>query len=89
MKFYFQAIVEGIEETLVLCSMYSLPDKWQTVYTHGALHLCSLEREGDLVVMRAKTILSIVGMMLFKETGDFYLTEKFSLGVIDTSATVD
>lgn len=37
-----------------------------------------------MVVIRVKTILSIVGMMPFQETGEFYLLEKFSLGVIDT-----
>jgi len=69
--------------------MYSLPDERQTAYTYGALNLCDPEGEGGLVVIRAKSILSIVGMMPFKETGDFYLTEKFSLGVVDTGVTVD
>jgi len=88
-QFYFQAVTEGIEEPLALCSLYSLPDENKGEYTHDALNVHSYEGEDDLIVIRVKTILSIVGMMPFKETGDFYLTEKFSLGVVDTGDTVD
>ena len=88
-RFYFQAIVKGIEESLALCSLYSLRDEDKEDYTHGALNVHSYEGENDLIVIRVKTILSIVGMMPFKVTGDFYLTEKFSLGVIDTGDIID
>ena len=86
-RFYFQATVGGNQEAFTLCSLYSLPDEHDRGYTNGALNVYSCE--GNLVVIRAKTILSIVGMMPFQETGEFYLLEKFSLGVIDTSDTVD
>jgi len=88
-RFYFQAIVRGIEEPLALCSPYSLPDEHDREYSNGALNVHSCEGVGDLLVISAKTILSIVGMMPFQETGEFYLLEKFSLGVIDTGDTVD
>ena len=88
-RFYFQAVVEGIEESLVLCSLYSLFDEDEEEYTHGALNLTMYEGEDALIVIPVKAILSVVGMMPFPETGDFYLTEKFSLGVIDTGDTVD
>jgi len=82
-RFYFQATVEGNEEAFALCSLYSLPDEQDREYANGALNIHSCEGEGSLIVIRVKTILSIVGMMPFQETGEFYLLEKFSLGVID------
>ena len=82
-RFYFQAIVGGNKEAFALCSLYSLPDEHDREYTNGALNVHSCKGEGSLVVIRAKTILSVVGMMPFQETGEFYLVERFSLGVID------
>jgi len=87
--FYFQAIVGGIEEPLALCSLYSLPDEDKEEYTHGALNVHSYEGQDALIVIRVKAILSVIGMMPFPETADFYLTEKFSLGVVDTGDAVD
>ena len=87
-RFYFRAIVEGIEETLALGSLYSLADEYHRRCTHGALIVCKYEGEQDLVVIRAKSILSIVGMMPFEnEDGGscrFYLVEKPGLDVVDT-----
>ena len=88
-KFYFRATIEGIREPLALCSLYSISDEETREYSHGALGVHSCGGEGDLFVIRAKTILSIVGMMPLPGTCDFYLLEKFSLGVIDTGSTVD
>jgi hypothetical protein len=90
--FYFQATVDAVEETLALCSLYSLADEDHREDTSGALNVCDYKGEGNLVVIRAKSILSVVGMMPFQEDrqrGRFYLTEKFALGVIDTGDTDD
>ena len=68
-------------------------DECHREYTHGALMVCNYEGESNLVVIRAKSILSVVGMMPFKEqdegTRQFYLVEKFGLGVVDTGDIVD
>jgi hypothetical protein len=94
-RFYFRAIVEGIEESLALCSLYSLTDEHHRGRTHGALIVCDYEGERTLVVIRAKSILSVVGMMPFKDPEQdeggrqFYLVEKFGLGVVDTGDIID
>ena len=92
-KFYFRAVVGGIEETLVMCSLYSPADEYRRDYTHGALIVCNYEGDSNLVVIRVKSILSVIGMMPFKEqdegTRQFYLVEKFGLGVVDTGDIVD
>ena len=52
--------------------------------------MCNYEGEQNLVVIQAKSILSVIGMMPFKEQdGKFYLVEKFGLGVVDTGDVID
>ena len=93
MQFYFQATVEGIKETLVLCSLYSPVNEHHREYSNSALNVCSYEGANQLVVIRAKSILSVVAMVLFRgqdeSTHDFFLVEKFALGVVDTGDVVD
>jgi len=89
-QFYFRAIVNGIEEVLVLCSLYSLVDDLQRRYSNGALIVCSYQGEDQLVVIRAKSILSVVALVPFTQggrIGEFFLAEKFALGVVDTGDT--
>jgi len=88
-RFFFRATINGIKESLALCSLYSFSDEQRREYSHGALHVHDYRGEDELCVIRVKTILSIVGMMPVPGTPDFYLLEKFSLGVIDTGITVD
>jgi len=62
-------------------------------YSNGALIVCSHEEGTRLVVIRAKSIISVVAMVPFGEqtgqTRRFFLVEKFALGVIDTGHIVD
>jgi hypothetical protein len=55
--------------------------------------VCNYEDEENLVVIRVKSILSVVGMMPLKEPDEgsrqFYLVEKFGLGVVDTGDIPD
>lgn len=92
-QFYFQAVIEETEETLALCSLYSIASEYHRGYSHGALNVYKYEGEGNLVVIQVKSILSAVGMVPFRaeegESGRFYLVEKFALGVIDTGVIVD
>ena len=87
MEFYFQVAVEGIEETLALCSLYSPINKLHREHSNGALNVCSYKRGRYLVVIEVKSILSVIVMVLFKqgETSNFFLVEHFALGVIDTA----
>ena len=89
-QFYFRAIVDGIEEALVLCSLYSPVDNIQRRYSNGALIVCRYQGEDQLVVIRAKSILSAVALVPFTQggrIGEFFLAEKFALGVVDTGDT--
>lgn len=92
-QFYFQAVTEGIEETLALCSLYSPVDESLMGYSNGALNVCSYEGQRVLVVIRVDCILSVVAMIPFGEQGEgiqrFFLVEKFALGVVDTGIIKD
>ena len=90
-QFYFQAIVDGFEETLALCSLYSPVDETLRAYSNNALNVCSYEGEHRLVVIRVESILSVVAMVPFGErtTQNFFLIEKFALGVVDTGTIED
>ena len=91
--FYFQANIEGVKETLALCSLYSLADERHREYTHGALNVCEYGGEDNLVVIRITSILSVVAMVPVREQVEggrqYFLVEKFALGVIDTGDIVE
>lgn len=92
-QFYFQAAVEGIREALALCSLYSPADERRKEYSNGALIVCNYGGQNELVVIRAKTILSVVAMVPLDEenegSNEFYLVENSALGVVHTSDFVD
>ena len=87
MEFYFQVAVEGIEETLALCSLYSPINELHREHSNSTLNVCSYKRGKYLVVIEVKSILSVIAMVPFEqgETGNFFLVEHFALGVIDTA----
>ena len=91
-RFFFQATVEGTKATLALGSLYSPANEYHKTRTHGALVVCRYEGEESLVVIRVNSIISVVGMMPFEEQHagypQFYLVEKFGLGVVDTGGIV-
>lgn len=86
MQFFFQAAVEGIEETLVVCSLYSPADEHRLDYSNGALIACRYRGRSNLDVIRVKSILSVVAMVPLDEQNEedkyFYLVENSALGVV-------
>ena len=93
-RFYFRATVAGTQETLALCSLYSPADEQLDQQTYGALNVFDYRGEESLVVIRATTILSVVAMVLFGERvqgypAQFFLAEKFALGIIDTGVILE
>ena len=93
-RFYFQAKVEGVEETLALCSIYSPVDFDLREYTHGTLNICNYEGEDSLIVIRVASILSVVAMVPVRNQVEglrrqYFLVEKFALGVVDIGDSVD
>lgn len=85
-KFFFRATVAGITENLTLGFMYSPVHEELRNLTHGALNVVT--SSNSLVVMKVDSILSVVAMIPFKRNGgyhDYFLIEKFALGVIDSN----
>ena len=60
-------------------------------YLNNALNVCSYEGQHRLVVIQVESILSVVAMIPFGEqtTQNFFLVEKFALGVVDTGTIED
>jgi hypothetical protein len=88
-RFFFRTKISGIKETLALCSLYSPADECLHRQTYGALNVFEYNGEDDLVVIRATTILSVVAMVPFGKQiqghpSQFFLVEKFALGVVDS-----
>ena len=92
-QFYFQATVEGIRETLALCSLFSPANEHRREYSNGALIVCNYSGRDELVVIQAKLILSVVAMVPLDEqdegNNEFFLVENSALGVVHTSDVVD
>ena len=93
-RFYFQAKVEGTKETLALCSIYSPVDHDLREYTHGALNICNYKGEDNLIVIWVTSIISVVAMVPVHNQVEglccqYFLVEKFALGVVNTGDSVD
>ena len=90
-KFFFCGSVAGFQESLTIGSMYSIADEDLKNHSHGALNVFEYD-EKPLVVIMVKSILSVVAMVPFKQEGEscqFFLVEKFALGIIDSEENLD
>jgi len=93
-RFYFRATIAGIQETLALCSLFSPGNEQLHRDTHGALNVFEYRGEDSLVVVRVRTILSVVTMAPFGQQvqghpARFFLVEKFALDKIDTGVILE
>ncbi len=69
---------------LALVSVYDAPDEEILTKSHTALWVQKYAGEESMRVIRVKDIVSVVGMVPFKNTGKsdlFYLVEKFGLDI--------
>ena len=94
MRFYFRTVVAGNQETLALCSLYSLANEEMIRESNGTLHVFEYYGEDNLVVIQATSILSAVAMAPFAERTPrprprFHLAEYFVLGVVDTGIILE
>ena len=92
MKFFFRATVAGIQESLALGSLYSLADEYLKTYSHGALNVLEYRGDGRLVVIKAKSIVSVVALVPFEQDDGnrrFFLIEKFALGGVNSDSNLD
>ena len=73
---------------------YSPPNEYLLASTHTTLAVCRHHRERPLVVIDAKSILSVVAMVPFPFTLDghnnqYYVVEKIGLDVIEVEDPED
>jgi len=91
-RFYFRATVAGVQESLLLGSMYSLVDDAIEEHSHGALNVHRHQGEDSLVVIRADSILSAVAMVPFKQEDAgqrFALVDHPALDIINPNNALD
>jgi hypothetical protein len=88
-KFFFRATVAGITENLGLGFMYSPVHEELRNLTHSAINVVT--SSNSLAVVKVDSIHSVVAMIPFKRNGgdrDYFLVEKFALGVINSNDPV-
>ena len=79
---------------LALVSLYSPPDEYLLQLSNNTLVVCRHQGERTLVVIDAKSILSVVAMVPFPfmvggQGDQYYMIEKIGLDVIDTDNSDD
>jgi hypothetical protein len=79
---------------LALVALYSPPDEYLLRLSTDTLVVCRYQGEGALIVIDAKSILSVVAMVPFPFIvgghGDqFFMIEKIGLDVIETDTFDD
>lgn len=86
--YFFVVQKEDIQHTLAAVKIYSLPDPRLFAESYGTLHICRFLAEQGVVVVDAKSLTDVIGMVPFTqpvdERGDsnveeFFLIEKISL----------
>ena len=86
---YFFMVYKGdIQHTLAAVHIFSLPDPQLLKESYGTLHVCRFPGEEGLVVVDAKSLTDVVGMVPFHRPvpgggdpnqGEFFPIEKMSL----------
>lgn len=87
MQFYFLATIDGECVALALVSMYSHPDPLLLHSSHGAVLVCTYAGDESLLVVSAKSILSVIAMVPFKHSigipnSAYFVVEKLGLDVV-------
>lgn len=91
--FRLRALGETKPFALAMLSVYSPPDQELLNISHGALKACTYFGQENLIVVEAKSIISVVGMIPFpllgeggisaetctRTQGKFFLYEKITL----------
>ena len=93
-RFYFIKTVRDEPRALALVSLYSPPDEYLLQLSSNTLVVCGHQGERALVVIDAKSILSVVAMVPFPfmvggQGDQYFMIEKIGLDVIDTDDSDD
>ena len=93
-KFYFTKMSRGETQAFALVSLYSPPDEYLLRHSHGTLIACRYQGDATLVVINAKSILSVVAMVPFRYAINnldsyYFMIEQIGLDVVDTDVQED
>lgn len=89
--FFFLIQKDDIQHTLAAVQIFSLPDSRLLNESYGTLHVCRFPGEEGVVVVDAKTLTDVVGMVPFsrpvQERGDSNIKEFFPVEKISLTST--
>ena len=86
--YFFVVQKDDIQHTLAAVQIFSLPDPRLLNESYGTLHICRFPGEEGVVVVDAKSLMDVVGMVPFNwpvqergdlNRGEFFPIEKISL----------
>jgi hypothetical protein len=86
--YFFVVQKDDIQHTLAAVQIFSLPDPRLLDESYGTLHVCRFPGEEGVVVVDAKSLTDVVGMVPFSRPvqerddmnqGEFFPIEKISL----------
>ena len=89
--YFFVVQKDDIQHTLAAVQISSLPDPHLLNDSYGTLHVCRFPGEEGVVVVDAKSLTDVVGMVPFnrpvQERGDSNLREFFPIEKISLTST--
>lgn len=93
-KFFFLKSFGDASEALAVVSLYSPPDKYLLQSSYDTLCVCRYEGEDSLVVISAKSIISVVAMVPFPFTvgghnNQYFMIEQIGLDVVEADVSVN
>ena len=93
-KFYFIKTFGDELQAFALVSLYSPPNEYILQATHNTLAVCRYHGEGALMIVDAKSVVSVVVMVPFPFLVDghgdqFFVIEKAGLDVIEADDLED
>ena len=93
-RYYFLKVFRGELQAFVLVSIFSPPNQHILESTQTTLAVSRYYGDGALVVIDAKSILSVVAMIPFPflvngHRGQFFMVEQIGLDVIEVDNTAD
>ena len=88
--YFFVVQKDDLQHTLAAVQIFSLPDPRLLNESYGTLHVCRFPGEEGVVVVDAKSLTDVVGMVPFsrplQERGDLNLAEFFPVEKISLTS---
>jgi hypothetical protein len=93
-KFYFSKRVGADLQAFAMASLYSPPNEYLLQKSFGTLAVCEYRGEEALVIIEAKSILSVVAMVPFGflldgRSNQYFMIEQTGLDVVDVDVPED